>query len=173
MIESQKKSKNVLILHSFHYPGKKKPGIFRKKPIWYEQYARDIGQELEKQDLIGVVVKESPKKRRFKRLRNKYNADWIVDLHSIAREYDPDLDRRLLAMIFCHSDPEISDYFKRFVNEYPKLNQTVQFPVPVYDDIESRYMRKYVGVELFDWIPKEKSIDFVKKLSQYLQTNDL
>jgi len=66
----------VIILHSLVSPGH--PEL--------ETYARNVGLEIEKLGLDGVIVRESPAKRSFAKLLKEYEAGWIFDLHSDVTE---------------------------------------------------------------------------------------
>jgi hypothetical protein len=68
------KHKNILILHSWVSPEGRHSEL--------EPYARDVALEIEKLQLEGIIVQESPVKRSFRKLLRKYNASWVFDLHS-------------------------------------------------------------------------------------------
>lgn len=66
----------MLILHSWVSPGH--PEL--------EIYARNVGLEIEKLGLYGIIVCESPAERNFAKLLREYDANWVLDLHSDVTE---------------------------------------------------------------------------------------
>ena len=64
----------MLILHSYHRP--------------VEPYARDVALEIAKNPPEGVIVRRSPRVRKFERLSRQHDASWVLDLHSEKPPYD-------------------------------------------------------------------------------------
>lgn len=168
-----------MVLHSYHYLYP--PSYFLIKHP--EKYARNIGLELEKLNLPNTVVKESPKYRNYRKLTERYDAKWVLDLHSNdARVKHPKSYTELkkkgkvvkapkhLSMFFLggelsHDERIYPDSFymlaKWFRKEYPKDLFDI-------DMMSRKNPANVIGVELFDHIPKSKSIEFVKKLVKFL-----
>jgi len=51
-----------------------------------ESYARNVGVEIEKEGLEGIIVKESPRRVYTRELLRKYRAEWLFNLHSDVTE---------------------------------------------------------------------------------------
>lgn len=138
---------------------------------------------MEKLNLPNAVVKKSPKYRNYNKLTERYNAKWILDLHSNdAKTKDSRLYKELkkmgrlakspkyLSMLFLggelpHTDKIFPDSWhmitKWLRKDYPKENF----------DVDMAFRRKpshYIGVELYPHNPKSKSVEFVKKFIEFL-----
>ena len=168
-----------MVLHSYHYlyPHSK---FLIKHP---EKYAHNIGLELERLDLPNTVVKESPKYRNYNKLMERYNAKWILDLHSNdGRTKDTKLYKELekmdrlvkgpkyLSMLFLGG--ELSHTKKIYPNSFHMLSKWIkkEYPKDSFDmDMTTRKKPvNYIGIELFSHNPKSKSVEFVKKLVEFL-----
>lgn len=150
----------MLVLHSFHFLNLTNS---TRKP---EVYAREIGIQLERLNRANVVVKESPRKRSFDDLLKKYHCDWIVDLHDVAREYRSTIDnspdgRKLLAIL--GSQQEMDGKLAQFV-------QKNNYPVGTMP-ISPAYHPRYIVAELYPWIPKFVTIDFLSMLLQFVKSD--
>jgi hypothetical protein len=82
------KGKNVLYLYGYH-------------PA--EMYAKNVALRLKELQLSGIVVEQSPRKRKFASLLRKYNARWVVDLHSNGRGKDALLNQPYIPLaLICY-----------------------------------------------------------------------
>lgn len=164
----QLKYRNVLVLHSFHYPGRRHDGT-----VFYERYARRVGMELSRLDLSNMIVMESPKKRCYSRLTEHYNARWIVDLHNDTYPYDPEI-RHLLAMLYVstrykpNADRSRNSAIRKWIRQnYTKSNSST-YPVSIANKVLVDKPSNFIGVELYPHNKINKSVEFVKKFSKLL-----
>jgi hypothetical protein len=166
------KFENVLVLHSYHYLYPSRD--HRQK----EFYAREIGNELGNMHLDGTIVLESPYKRDINALLGKYRSRWLLDLHDPARDYDPKNDSEFIANLgFNCFQTGLGQKFERFLeqnyertlmsswNKYPQYPAKLS-PLP-YE--HNRFNPRFVAVELYTGVPKPASLDFLKRLVNYLQ----
>lgn len=157
-------------------------GIETKREVRAKEvYAREVGLELEKMNLPNTVVKESPKRRNISGLLERYKAKWFLDLHDPARPYDPKYDNGIRGQkhiaelsIFPYYSKNrmnnLKDNLRNFVMKKYNVSDWWATPVPVNDIPYENYNSRYIGVELLTGYSKKVSIDFVKSLSEYLQT---
>jgi len=163
-------AKSVLVLYGFHPE---------------EEYAKRIGMRLAELNLKGVVVRESPRRRSFKRLRKKYNADWIIDLHNYRNRYDPEFHNTVVADI-CHYpylgwDDEWDEYgwlleeaCEHFTTQYRIRHGDDQHHHVIIGDLYKRECyKRYFGIELYPWVPEEESLNFLKEFIEYVKSLDL
>lgn len=182
--------KNVLILHSYHYnwPSKMSSiqkferGIETKEEVRIkETYARKIGLELEKMSLPNTIVRESPKRRNVSSLLKRYKAKWMLDLHDPGRPYNPKHDNNSygqkqiadLAIFPYYSKnrmENLQDNLRGFAMKKYNVKDWWGSLVGIYDIPYENYNSRYIAVELITGNSKKKSINFVKSLSEYLQT---
>ncbi|MEM3143167.1 MAG: hypothetical protein QXW91_00860 [Candidatus Nitrosotenuis sp.] len=137
-----------------------------------EKYARDVALEIEKRNWPHLIVKESPKYRHYKRLTTRYDAKWILDLHSNDAHYLMPKKTEYLAMLFCGTGKK-QQWPKSF---YILQNWKVkQFPNQNVDiDLAGRNRPKnLIGVELFSQNKYSDSIEFLKNLTQYLYLSSI
>jgi hypothetical protein len=180
------------VLHSFHYPGRK---IGRGKGE-YEQYARDVALALDGLHLDGILVKESPIKRYFPRLLKKYKADWALDLHDDIGGIDwltqpwpiccvnhawPDEPSRQNDVAWQSKVKKVKTILHDFTEQVYgfKLGPPYTYILenrepPFYSGPASGSLDpRVLGIELYTRRPFEQSLDFVKRLSNYLQGESL
>lgn len=171
-----------MVLHSFHYLYP--PSYFLIKHS--EKYARNIGQELEKLNLPHAVVKESPKYRNYKKLTERYDSKWVLDLHSNDAKikypkWYKELKRmgklvkgpKYLSMLFFGGElPHTEEIYPDYVHTVAKWLKK-KYPKEYFDfDMATRKRpENYIGVELFHHNPKSKSVEFVKNLIEFLYLN--
>jgi hypothetical protein len=170
------------VLHSFHYPGRK---VGRGKGC-YEQYARNAALALRDLQVQGVTVVESPIKRYFPRLLQKHEANWALDLHDD------------LGGTEWETEPyPICDVAHAWPSEPTKSNDSawrarVERAKNILMDFrEQTYGRRLwydsnppffvspgsgsldprvFGIELYARRPLFQALDFLKKLTNYLQS---
>lgn len=155
---------NILVLHSFHYPGRKRDGT-----LYYEEYARKVGKQLGKIDLPDTIVMESPKKRHLKHLMERHNARWILDLHNDVYPYDPEI-KHLLATLYFQSNLKKTaiDKTRQWIrNNY--TNRQGVYPISIVNTF-SRRPKNFIGVELYSHNHLARSVEFVKKFIDFLNT---
>lgn len=141
-----------------------------------EVYEREVGLELEKMNLPNVIVKESPKKRNFMGMLEKYKSRFVLDLHDIARGYKPGMDEPYWISHIYHRDyDKLEEYFSKFRKECG-LRMGVENSIGQVDNYGALYDNanpRYLGIELMTFAEKEKSLEFLKRLTSFLQQNDL
>lgn len=177
-------------MHSYHYhwPSKLSStdkfvrGIETKREVRAKEvYAREVGLELEKMNLPNTVVINSPKRRNVSSFLKRYKARWFLDLHDPARPYDSKYDNGMLGQkhiaelaIFPYYSKNrmenLKDNLRSFVMKKYNVSDWRATPVPVNDIPYENYNSRYIGIELLTGYSKKESIDFVKSLSEYLQT---
>lgn len=157
-------------------------GIDEKKEVLVKEvYSRKVGLELEKMNLPNTIVKESQKKRSVSNLLRKYRAKWLLDLHDPGRLYNPRNDDnmtggKMLADVGIfpyyakNRMEDLEDNLRKFVMKKYNITDWRNTPVGVYDIPYEHYNSRYLAVELLTGHSKKESIDFVKSLSEYLQT---
>lgn len=165
--------KNILILHSWVSP--------RHSEL--EPYARDVGLEIEKLRLKGIIVKESPVERSFAKLLKKYNASWVFDLHSDApSDYKYNWYRDLVKKPYPVArieyggnvwDPEaalsmpVRNWIGRLLDEFQLKKYGGR--VLVLDAFwPMRRHERLLGFALLYIRPLDVSVDLVKSLAEYL-----
>lgn len=158
----------MLILHSYHRP--------------IEPYARDVALEIAKAPPEGVIIKRSPRIRRFNDLSREYRASWVLDLHSEAKPYNPpmsEVDNPELALIYhggtdrfsgmpvFRDEHAVDKLLRKFEAEnYPKKLYIEPWGYP-------RIHTHFIKIALFWYRPKDSSVELVKKLAQYLLPHTL
>jgi len=92
-----------------------------------ETYARNVGLEIEKLGLEGVIVRESPVKRSFGKLLKKYDASWVFDLHSdVTEPYWIKKDGKWISAL-----PRKRGRFSLSHGEPPDYSDVLQKPFPI------------------------------------------
>lgn len=153
----------------------------KKEVIVKEVYSREVGLELEKMNLPNTIVKESQKRRSVSGLLKKYRAKWMLDLHDPGRPYNPETDSNLaggkmLADIGIfpyyakNRMEDLEENLRKFVMKKYNITNWQNTPVGVLDVPYEHYNSRYLAVELLTGHSKKESVDFVKSLSEYLQT---
>jgi hypothetical protein len=148
----------VLVMHSFHP---------------HEKYAGDVGMRLGKLDIPYVTVIESPKKRHYRRLMERYNAKWIIDLHNDTRKYDPSI-KHLLAMLYLSTthkpkkDEERKQTLRKWIRKNYSPNRLGIYPISIVNKVLLDEPSNFIGVELYPHNNVRESIEFIKKFSSFL-----
>jgi hypothetical protein len=170
------KRKNILILHSYHYP--------------IEDYARDVALEIKKMNLPGIKVIKSPRRKRwFEQLLRKYDAKWALDLHSDPYRSEPDpylLHSDVLGNItyggitLWNPDTLSKEKAERWhlYGILSELGELLwQFQIEKYGkqvlslnpNYRGKIHRRMLQIGLLWFRPMDKSVEFIKSLAQYLQ----
>lgn len=176
--------KNVLVYHSYHYHYPPKLSKSEKsRGVWpetydgriHEIYEREIGFELEKLNLPNVVVREvDNRKRDVNYLLKKYKSRFMLDLHDPGRSYNQNDRYHAVADIIFSRTKNHLEYFEKFCKQkYPDDKNMLKPKVRLLDTTWERFNPRLIGVELFTWCPKDTSLDFLKRFTNYLQSNDL
>jgi len=141
-----------------------------------EYFEREIGLELEKMNLPNVIVKESPRVRKYRKLLDSYKARFVLDLHDINRGYDSRLDQPYyIAHVYHVHNRKLDEYFERFRKE-KRLRYDIKGALGSVDNYGAVYRNhnpRSLGIELFPWAGKEKSLESLKRLTDFLKQNDL
>lgn len=170
MIEQLKKLmhySNILVLHSFHYPGRRRDGT-----VFYEEYARKVGTALQKMNLPNIEVAPSPKIRNFKRLMEKYDARWILDLHNDEYPYDPQIKHLLATLYFQHDIRKITiGTVWQWISKNYSPNMRGIYPI-IVESSYSRRTKNFIAVELYTHNKIDSSVKFVKQFSDFLYDLD-
>jgi len=157
-----------LVLHSYHYLYPTKHHELK----YSEKYSRNVALEINKLHWPHVIIKESSKYRHYERLTTRYDAKWILDLHSNDAHYNMPKKTEYLAALFCGTGPKWH-MTKSFymLNEWKKK----QFPHRNVDvDMEYRCRPiNLIGVELFSQNKYSDSIKFLKNLTQHLYLSSI
>jgi hypothetical protein len=172
-----KARKNVLILHSYHIP--------------LEEYARDVALDVKKLQINGVIVKKSPKKRIFESLSRMYNAGWILDLHSDPQHREPPKERLIsqyhpLALVEygerwkgVYEGQETSEgkWVKNLLESFRENNYPGYVggnaSLEIMPWLKTRSNPRFIRIGLLWYRPRKISVEFIEKLSQYLQSYPL
>jgi hypothetical protein len=169
--------KNILILHSWIASGHRV----------LETYARNVALAVDKENLEGVIVMESPQRRPCAKLLRKYNASWMVDLHSDdPSEYDflrglhgymLEKPYPLAAISYGGDvwDPEarmcmpIRNRVGVFLNEFQKEKYGTESAVYLSCAYPPRRLHeRNLTIGLLFFRPLDQSVEFVESLAQYL-----
>lgn len=127
--------------------------------------------QIKKQNWPHVYVKESPKYRHYKNLSERYDAKWILDLHSNDAFYNKQKKSEYLSMLFCGTGPTWK-WPKSFYMLQEWKNK--EFPRHGIDvDIASRRPENFIGVEIFSQNSYASSIKFLKRLTEFLYVKSL
>lgn len=148
-----------------------------------EVYEREIGLDLERRNLDRVIVKESPRKRDVSALLRKYKSRFLVDLHDPGRPRNSiDEPDKIADLSYTRSKLHHS-YFRKFADEnylrgYKQIPgyKNKQFPrysIGLYETTYANFNPRHIGVELLPWTAKEKSLDFLERLTNHLKTYPL
>jgi len=134
-----------------------------------------VALKLKELNLDGVIIKESPRERVFGRLLKHNKCDWVLDLHSCRPEHKYQPDRGLLespylgALLWggnCDHDA-YNRFFQRFFIQY--YNGKDVLGDGHYDN---RWRNpRYLGLGLLWYRPLDQTLEFMKKLFDYLQHN--
>lgn len=173
-----------MVHHSYHYhwPPKLSKGE-RGRGVWpetydgrvHEVYEREVGIELGNMNLPNVIVKEADnRKRDINYLLKKYQARFMLDLHDPGRTYNPKDRYDAVAHIAFAGTERHEEYFERFHKQnYPDDKDLLKSKISLLPTTWERFNHRLIGVELLTWCPKETSLDFLKRLTDYLQSNNL
>lgn len=146
-----------------------------------ENYSREVGLELEKMNLPNTIVRETPKRRNISSLLKQYKSKWLLDLHDPGRPYNHETDSNLAGGKML-ADVGIFPYFYKnrmenlqhdlrdFVMKKYNISNWRNTPVGILDVPYEHYNSRYLTIELLTGHSKKESVDFVKSLSEYLQT---
>jgi len=138
-----------------------------------EEYARSVALEIQRLDLEGVIIVESPTRRDFGKLLGKYKAKWILDLHSGYKSHPSEESRHLysgLAHLFSDSDEALNMLRRWGKREYALQMSQNQYFFLFMDAGYTKPNPSFIGVELNELggFSLEKSVEFVKKLCHFL-----
>lgn len=126
-------------------------------------------------NLNGIIVKESPRKRYYKKMISQYKAKWVLDLHSndLSKDRVYDFEKELLAYLFLGGEYERN----KDLGRYRAFAEWGKKTFPTYKRRPSPVMvleagiekpRNFIGVELLNHNPRSASIELVKKLAESL-----
>lgn len=136
-----------------------------------EKYARDVAYELAKLNLKNTIVKESPRNRHYAGLAERYNAKWILDLHSndaVTDKYGSKKSLPYLGMLSC-GDRGSEDLWPPLVYKLIDWKKKEYPDVPIDIDGSVGNIPQYViSVELLIHNKKSDSVKFSKKLIEFL-----
>lgn len=128
--------------------------------------------------LPNTTVIESPKKRYYKRLTEKYEAKWILDLHNEMGSYDPQM-RYHLATLFPSSryKPEVDEEritkLRNWVRQTYDKSPRGTYPINVIDaDPLLGKPSNIIGVELYPHNSFRKSLEFLEKFTKFLYVSN-
>lgn len=140
-----------------------------------EKYASIVGTKLGKLEIPYLTVIESPKKRDYRRLTERYDAKWIVDLHNDTHPYDSDI-KHLLAMLYLSAthkpkiDEERKQTIRRWIRKNYSPNNMGVYPVSIVNKILLDKPQHFTAVELYPHNSLTKSLEFVNKFTKFLYT---
>lgn len=136
-----------------------------------EKYARDVAHELEKLNLNNTTVKESPRYRNYSKLSDRYDAKWILDLHSndsVTNELGSKRSLPYLGMLSC-GNRNSEDFCPPLVYKLIDWKKKEYANVPIDIDGSIGNMPQYViSVELLIHNKKSESVKLTKKLIEFL-----
>ena len=164
--------KNVLVLHRFHPQ---------------EIYARDVALGLGNLHMDSVLIIESPRKRYFPRLLRKYEAYWALDLHDDMEHINWETEPFPLACVYtAYQDDRrkkndikyhiLAKRAKTLLEDFREQTYgNRQFLNPAFFIIDNNTSLdpRALGIELYARRPLGQSVDFFKKLVNYLQSVSL
>lgn len=178
-------------MHSFQYKTGKNPE--------YGKYSRDIALSYESLRIPNVHVVESPIKRDFPRLIKKYNAKWALDLNDgkyfiddspsagpypicVVYHANPSATRKKKDKIYhvkAEKVEKLLEDFRRKAYRDPTeiwlekrlMGEEARFEQPFENHADSMSLDpRVLEITLIQGRPIDQSLDFLKKLVDYLQS---